>query len=236
MRLSTAPLFAALFAAASVRAQDADANCTSAALSSIPACALPCFVHGAATIGCGGLDVACLCRQQAALLAAVEPCMATSCNDTELQDALDAAEAGAQPHNRLLLGERETSTLTHAQSARAPTRTPKLPPPLGPRRRLRRCRRPWDRRQHYPRRRHRAARHTLRRPLWSSAARPDQGQIWVLSWVPSLLLCCCRWRGLVCCVLLDRVRNGMGGVCGRWCWAETEGRARKRAYQAHRRC
>ena len=113
MRLSTAPLLAALFAAASVRAQDADANCTSAALSTIPACALPCFVHGAATIGCGGLDVACLCRQQAALLAAVEPCMATSCNATELQDALDGAEAGAQPHNRLLLlreRERDIST------------------------------------------------------------------------------------------------------------------------------
>ena len=110
MRLPTAPLFAALLAAASVRSQAADANCTSVAPMAIPACSLQCFIPGVAMIGCGGFDTACLCRQKAALLAAVVPCMATSCSPSELQDALDGAEAGAQPHSRLSLGDRDINT------------------------------------------------------------------------------------------------------------------------------
>ena len=97
MRLSTAPLLTTLLAATRVLSQDDDAgdDCASLALSAIPACAQPCFVDGAPTIGCSELDFACQCRQPAALYAAVESCVASSCDASAFQDVIDGAESGA---------------------------------------------------------------------------------------------------------------------------------------------
>lgn len=91
MKLSTIQLATALFVAG-VRSQGAD--CTSVALSSIPSCAQPCFLEGAPSIGCGGLDFACQCKQEAALYAAIENCVASSCPPSEFENVIDGASTG----------------------------------------------------------------------------------------------------------------------------------------------
>ena len=91
MKLSTIQLAVALFVA-SVRSQGTD--CTAVALTSIPACAQTCFVEGAPTIGCGGLDFACQCRQEAALYAAIENCVASSCPSSDFEKVIDGATTG----------------------------------------------------------------------------------------------------------------------------------------------
>ncbi|KAJ4296071.1 hypothetical protein N0V88_004773 [Collariella sp. IMI 366227] len=91
MRFPTLPLAAAaLLLATGVQADD----CTSVALAEIPSCAQPCFLDNAPSIGCGGLDFACQCKQQAALYAAIENCVASSCPASEFQNVIDGADAG----------------------------------------------------------------------------------------------------------------------------------------------
>lgn len=91
MKLSTPQLAAALFAAV-VHSQGAD--CTSLAISLIPSCARPCFINAAPTLGCAALDFACQCHQQAALHAAVESCVASSCSPSDQQNVLDGIDTG----------------------------------------------------------------------------------------------------------------------------------------------
>lgn len=93
MKLSTIAIgTAALFAAGPVLSQGAD--CTSVALKAIPACAQHCFLEGAPTMGCGGLDFACQCRQEAAMHAAIESCVASSCASSQFQSIIDGAATG----------------------------------------------------------------------------------------------------------------------------------------------
>ncbi|KAL2136298.1 hypothetical protein VTI74DRAFT_4533 [Chaetomium olivicolor] len=90
MKFSALPLAAALLAAGAL-SQGKD--CTSVALTAIPSCAQHCFLENAPTIGCGGLDFACQCKQQAALYAAIEGCVASSCPSSEFQNVIDGAAA-----------------------------------------------------------------------------------------------------------------------------------------------
>jgi hypothetical protein len=92
MKASTAQLLVALFAA-SVRAAGED--CTPVVLNAIPVCAQQCFINGAVSLGCSPVEFDCQCRQQAALYAAMENCVATSCDQSEFQAVIDGAAAGA---------------------------------------------------------------------------------------------------------------------------------------------
>ncbi|KAK1755294.1 MAC1 interacting protein 1 [Echria macrotheca] len=66
-------------------------DCVSVALKAIPSCAQPCFLEGAPTIGCDGLDFACQCRQQPAMFAAIEGCVAKACADDQFELVIDGS-------------------------------------------------------------------------------------------------------------------------------------------------
>uniref|UniRef100_L2FTN3 CFEM domain-containing protein n=1 Tax=Colletotrichum fructicola (strain Nara gc5) TaxID=1213859 RepID=L2FTN3_COLFN len=51
-------------------------NCASVAVTAIPSCAQSCFLEGASYVGCDSLDFGCQCGKEAALYAAIEPCVA----------------------------------------------------------------------------------------------------------------------------------------------------------------
>lgn len=76
-------------AALVVREASAAADCMSLALTAIPTCAQSCFLNGAPEIGCGATDFACQCGKQAALMAAIEGCVQTSCKASEFQSVID---------------------------------------------------------------------------------------------------------------------------------------------------
>lgn len=103
MKTSTAQLLVALFAASARATGEA---CTPVALSSIPVCAQQCFINGAIQIGCSGVDFECQCKQQAALYAAIESCVASSCAAAEFQAVIDGAAAGTQHLTAPFLPER----------------------------------------------------------------------------------------------------------------------------------
>ncbi|KAH8911569.1 hypothetical protein BR93DRAFT_975538 [Coniochaeta sp. PMI_546] len=69
------------------------ANCAAIALTAIPQCAQTCFLNGAPTIGCGGLDFACQCASEAKLYAAIEGCVATGCPTASYQAVIDGASS-----------------------------------------------------------------------------------------------------------------------------------------------
>jgi hypothetical protein len=60
----------------------------------VPLCAQPCFVAGTSQIGCGITDYACQCTHEAALFAAVEECVATSCESTLYQSVIEGRSLG----------------------------------------------------------------------------------------------------------------------------------------------
>lgn len=93
MRLSTVVLGGFLTLASQFLAVEA-ADCVGVALKEIPSCAQSCFINGAPTIGCGGLDFACQCQQQPALMAAIEGCVASKCPSSSYQAVIDGGEAG----------------------------------------------------------------------------------------------------------------------------------------------
>ncbi|KAK3393728.1 CFEM domain-containing protein [Podospora didyma] len=72
-------------------AQSQLTGCAAVAVSVIPSCAQTCFLEGAPTIGCSSFDFACQCQQEAALYAAIEGCVASSCPDSESQNVIDGA-------------------------------------------------------------------------------------------------------------------------------------------------
>lgn len=91
MKLSTAVLGGFLSLASQFHAVVA-ADCVSVALKEIPSCAQSCFISAAPTIGCGGLDFACQCQQQPALMAAIEGCVASQCPSSSFQAVIDGGE------------------------------------------------------------------------------------------------------------------------------------------------
>ncbi|KAK5658770.1 hypothetical protein OQA88_1581 [Cercophora sp. LCS_1] len=66
-------------------------DCLSVALANIPQCAQSCYLEGAPTIGCDGLDFACQCNNQPAMFAAIEGCVATSCPGSEFEKVIDGS-------------------------------------------------------------------------------------------------------------------------------------------------
>lgn len=70
------------------------ADCAAVALKAIPQCAQSCFVNGAPSIGCGGLDFACQCASEAKLYAAIEGCVASGCPSASYQAVIDGASSG----------------------------------------------------------------------------------------------------------------------------------------------
>ncbi|KAJ9156052.1 hypothetical protein NKR23_g1169 [Pleurostoma richardsiae] len=86
--MRVASLFlAGLLAARGTVAQD----CVNVALSAIPSCAQGCFLNGAPSVGCGGTDFACQCGKEAALYAAIEGCVFSSCPSASYQAVIDGA-------------------------------------------------------------------------------------------------------------------------------------------------
>ncbi|KAI1452681.1 hypothetical protein F4805DRAFT_446569 [Annulohypoxylon moriforme] len=80
----------ALFAAKMVvRAAD----CLDVAQAEVPSCAQSCFLENAPSVGCGGLDFACQCQNEAALYAAIEPCVASGCSESSFQAVIDGASS-----------------------------------------------------------------------------------------------------------------------------------------------
>ncbi|KAI1087911.1 hypothetical protein F5B19DRAFT_43076 [Rostrohypoxylon terebratum] len=69
------------------------ADCLDVAQAEIPSCAQSCFLEDAPSVGCGGLDFTCQCRNEAALYAAVEPCVASSCSESSFQAVIDGASS-----------------------------------------------------------------------------------------------------------------------------------------------
>lgn len=89
-----------------------DGDCLSVALAAIPGCAQECYLHGAPTIGCDGLDFACQCGKQAAMFAAIEGCVAAACAEAEFPAVIDGAAQGE--HFPLAFPcRRRTETLTY---------------------------------------------------------------------------------------------------------------------------
>ncbi|WQF86587.1 Putative extracellular membrane protein, CFEM [Colletotrichum destructivum] len=68
-------------------------NCASVAVTAIPSCAQSCFLEGASFVGCDGLDFACQCGKEAALYAAIEPCVATGCPAASIQAVINGASS-----------------------------------------------------------------------------------------------------------------------------------------------
>ncbi|KAK0731125.1 hypothetical protein B0H67DRAFT_639550 [Lasiosphaeris hirsuta] len=66
-------------------------GCAAVAVTAIPTCAQSCYLDGAPTIGCAGLDFECQCSKQAALFAAIESCVAESCEASEYEKVIDGA-------------------------------------------------------------------------------------------------------------------------------------------------
>lgn len=69
-------------------------DCLGVALTAIPNCAQSCFLNGAPSVGCGGTDFDCQCAQEAALYAAVEGCVSSSCPEASFQAVIDGASTG----------------------------------------------------------------------------------------------------------------------------------------------
>ena len=70
------------------------ADCLGVALTAIPGCAQSCFLDNAPSVGCGGTDFDCQCAQEAALYAAVEGCVSSSCPEASYQPVIDGASSG----------------------------------------------------------------------------------------------------------------------------------------------
>ncbi|KAG7039146.1 CFEM domain-containing protein [Colletotrichum scovillei] len=68
-------------------------NCASVAVTAIPSCAQSCFLDGASFVGCDSLDFSCQCGQEAALYAAIEPCVATGCPAASFQAVINGASS-----------------------------------------------------------------------------------------------------------------------------------------------
>jgi len=69
-------------------------DCLEVALAAIPVCAQGCYLEGAPTIGCDGLDFACQCDKQAAMFAAIESCVVAACKEVEFSAVIDGAAQG----------------------------------------------------------------------------------------------------------------------------------------------
>ncbi|KAF6825883.1 CFEM domain-containing protein [Colletotrichum plurivorum] len=68
-------------------------NCASVAVTAIPSCAQGCFLDGASFVGCDSLDFGCQCGKEAALYAAIEPCVATGCPSASFQAVINGASS-----------------------------------------------------------------------------------------------------------------------------------------------
>ncbi|WYZ35884.1 hypothetical protein EsH8_X_000531 [Colletotrichum jinshuiense] len=68
-------------------------NCASVAVTAIPSCAQSCFLEGASFVGCDSLDFSCQCGKEAALYAAIEPCVATGCPAASFQAVINGASS-----------------------------------------------------------------------------------------------------------------------------------------------
>ncbi|KAF6809532.1 CFEM domain-containing protein [Colletotrichum sojae] len=90
MQKATRLLFSlALLARGAVAAE----NCASVAVTAIPSCAQGCFLEGASFVGCDSLDFGCQCGKEAALYAAIEPCVATGCPSASFQAVINGASS-----------------------------------------------------------------------------------------------------------------------------------------------
>ncbi|KAI1204498.1 uncharacterized protein F4807DRAFT_331262 [Annulohypoxylon truncatum] len=69
------------------------ADCLDVAQTEIPSCAQSCFLENAPSVGCGGLDFACQCQNEASLYAAIEPCVASGCSESSFQAVIDGASS-----------------------------------------------------------------------------------------------------------------------------------------------
>ncbi|GJD01248.1 MAC1 interacting protein 1 [Colletotrichum higginsianum] len=69
-------------------------DCASVAVTAIPSCAQGCFLEGASFVGCDSLDFSCQCGKEAALYAAIEPCVATGCPAASIQAVINGASSG----------------------------------------------------------------------------------------------------------------------------------------------
>ncbi|CCF36376.1 MAC1 interacting protein 1 [Colletotrichum higginsianum] len=68
-------------------------DCASVAVTAIPSCAQGCFLEGASFVGCDSLDFSCQCGKEAALYAAIEPCVATGCPAASIQAVIKGASS-----------------------------------------------------------------------------------------------------------------------------------------------
>ncbi|KAK3941501.1 CFEM domain-containing protein [Diplogelasinospora grovesii] len=74
-----------------VGAQAQLSGCAAVAVTAIPQCAQSCFLNGAPSVGCAGLDFNCQCGKEAALHAAIEGCVSTACASSLYQSVIDGA-------------------------------------------------------------------------------------------------------------------------------------------------
>lgn len=93
MKLLSLPTFIVLSCGGLAAAQ----NCVATALSVIPSCAQNCILNGATTVGCGGTDFSCQCQKTAALYAAIDECVSSSCPSASYQAVIDGASTGNSP-------------------------------------------------------------------------------------------------------------------------------------------
>ncbi|KAK8084806.1 MAC1 interacting protein 1 [Apiospora hydei] len=68
--------------------------CLMVAVKRVPKCAQKCFMKGAPSIGCEGIDFACQCSQQASMMAAIEGCVKDGCPSEKYQEVIDGGQAG----------------------------------------------------------------------------------------------------------------------------------------------
>ena len=94
MYLTSLPVLGAAALLFLSRRVHAGENCLNVALSAVPSCAQPCYLEGAPTIGCDGLDFACQCAKQAAMFAAIEGCVADKCPAAEVEGVIDGSDKG----------------------------------------------------------------------------------------------------------------------------------------------
>ena len=72
------------------------ADCVNLALSVIPSCAQNCFLNGAPSVGCAGVDFNCQCEQEARLYAIAEDCVSTACPSASYQAVIDGGSSGEE--------------------------------------------------------------------------------------------------------------------------------------------
>ncbi|KAK3900725.1 hypothetical protein C8A05DRAFT_35635 [Staphylotrichum tortipilum] len=105
-------------------------DCAAAAFSAIPQCAQQCISNGALSLGCSsGTDFPCHCRQQAALFAAAQGCVNSTCQQGDLQGVISGADNVCQCNGASAVCSVPAATAT-ATGVTVPTATGNASSPI----------------------------------------------------------------------------------------------------------